>query len=130
MDNAHRNYDEKVLDLLRAQLGVLKLDNVVTTVLGKTDSESLLELYKFSDMILKSPFWKMILKEVIEAQKNYAVMQAENYNLVTFARAQASGAALIDELLKRLQIKYVELAQPVKDQLEKKDQERYDLIGK
>ena len=108
MTNDTRSYDHEVIKLLRENLKGIGASFLETKLESDLTKEGQLELYRFSHMILSSPYWKVLLKEIYTAQSDLTVMKAANYEQATFGRATINGSQLLDELLTRFNKKFEE----------------------
>ena len=91
---------DNTLNLTRKALGGIDFTDIQNfDELGMNEKQA---MDKFLDMIYRSPMWKILLKKVIDTQKNYTVIEAENYDKVTFGRATISAMLMLDTLFKEV----------------------------
>lgn len=100
-----KSHDDKVKELMRQNLKGLTAEElnarlISTLPIAADDDYSLRGLYEFANMIVKSQYWPMILRELRIGQMELSVMKAENYQITTYGRATVNGFFLLDDLLK------------------------------
>lgn len=119
---------KSVSDLLRESLKTTDTESLSDKLIAELEGDDKLSLYRFANFVTHTPWFGVILKEVVESQKQFTVMQAANYDEVIFGRATINGALLIKELFEKLSFKYDELTVEEKKQIDKEDPERYQMF--
>ena len=111
-----------VVQLFRQQLKGINLEDVkVFDALPEPDKK---EFCRFCYALSQSPYLSQMAAALTQAQIEYSVQFAENYDLVTFGRATVNGVSLFEELI----VKYAHLYET--DYLgQQEDFDEHSMIG-